>query len=804
MYGRKPHPSLSAALLLLVAACGLGAQSAATLNGRVEDPSGAAVAGAELTLRNPLTGYEQHVLTAAGGTFSVANIPYQDYVLVVRKPGFADKSMPVALRSGVPVEVTVSLALADVAGSVAVTAFAAAELVDAEATGTRTQLNLAQIERMPVPAGSRALEAVLLSFPGFAADANGAIHPRGAHNQMTYVIDGMPIGDQLTGAFGNGIDAAIVQTIELFTGDIPAEFGGKISGVANITTRSGLNAGRPLFGTLEAAGAGFGYGGTLAQVGGQAGRLGWFASLSAAKSNRYLDQVSRDNLHNGGNGERGFARVDYQLGTADFLRLNVMGGRSSFQLANLRSQHAAGQDQRQLLRDAAVSFGYIHVMGAAATLESISSWRTSVAQLFPSPGDIPVTAAQARHLSNITLANRANLVRGRHDFRFGFDYQRFPVSENFSFGITRPDFNPPEAPGFIPTLAAFDLSRGGQPFEFSGRRSGNLYSGFAQDRIRAGPLLASIGLRYDRYAFLVNGGQLQPRLGVAWHIKATGTVLRASYNRLFQTPVNENLLLSNSPRSAVLVAPDVRASLGGALIRIPPERDVLWEVGAQQSLGGRVGLNAMYYGKNVRNLHDNDNFFNTGIIFPTALARARVRGAEGRITVPELRRISGSLSFTHYSAVVTPPFTGGLFLGNTAIDLLRSGPFVIDHDQNLGVHGIITVRPRRSVWTSLSVRHDSGLVTNPSDPVVVAADPDYADLLPYVNLAGSPPRVRPRTLADVALGYERLVDGRRRWEAVLQATNVTGSVALYNFQSIFVGTRLVQPRTLELRLRWYW
>ena len=121
MYGRQPHPALSAALLWLVAACGLGAQSAATLNGRVEDPSGAAVAGAELTLRNPLTGYQQHVLTAAGGTFSIANIPYQDYVLVVRKPGFADKSMPVSLRSGVPVEVTVSLALAEVAGSVAVT-----------------------------------------------------------------------------------------------------------------------------------------------------------------------------------------------------------------------------------------------------------------------------------------------------------------------------------------------------------------------------------------------------------------------------------------------------------------------------------------------------------------------------------------------------------------------------------------------------------------------------------------------------------------------------------------------------------
>ena len=37
--------------------------------------------------------------------------------------------------------------------------------------------------------------------------ANGAIHPRGAHNQMTYVIDGVPFSDQLTGAFANALDA---------------------------------------------------------------------------------------------------------------------------------------------------------------------------------------------------------------------------------------------------------------------------------------------------------------------------------------------------------------------------------------------------------------------------------------------------------------------------------------------------------------------------------------------------------------------------------------------------------------------
>ena len=779
-------------------------QATATLSGRVQDQTGAAVAGAAVSLRNALTGYSEQTVTAGDGMFRIGNIPFQDNVLTVRMKGFEEKTQTVALRSNLPVEVNLVLALAGVVEHVSVGALEKAQLVDSEATGTRTQLSLAQIETMPIPVGTRGLESILLSFPGFAADANGAIHPRGAHNQMTYVIDGMPIGDQLTGAFGNGIDSSIVQNIELFTGDIPAEFGSKVSGVANITTRSGLNSNRRFFGSAEIGASQFDQLGGVTQFGGQAGRFGYFASLSAQKSNRFLDQVSRVNLHNGGNAERGFARLDYQIGTADFLRVNIMAGRSSFQLANLRSQHANVQDQRQLLRDASVSVGYIHVIGTTATFDTTDSYRSSIAQLFGSPGDTPVTAAQARHLSNFTSANRLNVLRGRHQFRVGFDFQHFPVSENFSFGIADPHFNAPGSAGYIESLLAYDLSRGGRLFHFSDRQSGKLYSGFLQDRIRLGNLLLNLGLRYDDYSFLVAGNQLQPRIGVAYTIQASGTVLRASYNRIYQTPVNENLLLSNSDRSSVLVPPEVRATLGGALIRIAPERQNVFEVGAQQSLGGKVGLNAMYYRKDIRDLHDNDNFFNTGIIFPTALAKAEVRGAEGRITLPEVRKFSGSLSFTHYSVLVTPPFTGGLFLGSTALDLLRSGPFVIDHDQNLGMQGTALYRPRASFWTSVSTRYDSGLVVNPSDPKAVAADPDYADLLPFVNLGADPPRVKARTIVDFAAGYEHRRIDRRLWEVVVQVTNLTNRTALYNFQSIFVGTRLVQPRTLGVRLRWFW
>jgi hypothetical protein len=220
-------------------------------------------------------------------------------------------------------------------------------------------------------------------------------------------------------------------------------------------------------------------------------------------------------------------------------------------------------------------------------------------------------------------------------------------------------------------------------------------------------------------------------------------------------------------------------------------------------MGRRLSLNAAYYHKNSRDLQDNDNFLNTGIIFPITLARSRTNGAEGRLTVLPWRGLSGALSLTHIRTVVTPPFTGGLFLGSAVIDSFSEGPFIIDHDQALGAHGLVQYNVRRNLWISTSVRYDSGLVANPSDPAEVAADPDYSDLLPYVNLTSDPARVRPRTIADVAVGYEHHRNDRRAWDLMFQVSNIANRTALYNFQSIFVGTRLVQPRTASVKLRFW-
>lgn len=792
-------------IALLGLAFALAAQPTASLTIRLVDPTGAAIAGAEVVLENRASGWRR-ILTARSEetVYSTENIPPQSYRLSVTAPGFAGASREVVLRSAVPVVLEIPLAVASERDTITVSASAVADLVDPQSTGTSGSLSFAATTAMPSVSGSRGLESYLLAFPGFAMNANGAIHPRGAHNQMTYVVDGLPISDQLTGAFATSLDPNMVENLQLYTGNIPPEFGAKVSGVASITTRSGLGSGRKLFGLAQWSAGRFNAVDGLLQTGGERGRLGWFASVSGGKSARFLDQVSLDNLHNGGNAERAFVRLDYQPGQKDTLHFHAMTGRSSFELANLRSQHAVGMGQRQLMKDLSVWLRWDRTLGPRTAWQSTLGYRPTVALLLPSHSDTPVTAAQSRHLSTVTLTNRWNAVLGRHTLRVGMDGQLFPVSEDFSFGITDPRFNAPCCAGFNDGLAPYDLTRGGRLFAFTSGRTGSLVSGFLQDSIVLGRWALNLGIRFDSYRLLVRGSQWQPRLGIAYHLRESGTVIRLSYNRNFQTPPNENLLLSSSAQAAALAPLRVRQAAGGTVTPLKAQRENVYEGGVQQALFGKASLDVALYHKDSIDQQDNNNFFNTGIIFPVTLAKIRVNGAEARLNLPPVHGFSVVLSATHARAISTPPFSGGLFLGQEAVDALTAGPFVIDHDQRLSAQASAHYIVNRSWWVGTVVRHDSGLVANPSNPAVVAADPDYNDLLPYVNLDSAPARVRPHTITNISLGYSHEASGRKQWDVQAELQNALNVIALHSFQSVFVGTRLVVPRAFSVKLRWYW
>ena len=68
---------------------------------------------------------------------------------------------------------------------------------------------------------------------------------------------------------------------------------------------------------------------------------------------------------------------------------------------------------------------------------------------------------------------------------------------------------------------------------------------YAQDTITAGHFTFNLGLRFDYYDGIVTRKQPEPRLGIAYNLKPTNTILRVSYARTMETPFNENLVLSS-------------------------------------------------------------------------------------------------------------------------------------------------------------------------------------------------------------------------------------------------------------------
>ena len=268
----------SAAVLFVLTGASVWAQGTASLSVRALDPQQHTVGGVLVTIENPVTGLKRETLTNAEGEARFSNLPFQTYELILMHDGFSVERRTVNLRSNVPVELEIRLSVAEQVVQIDVAA-STESLVDPEATGTRTEINAAAFEKIPNPPAARGLEGVLLSMPGFAANANGAIHPRGAHNQMTFVVDGMPISDQLTGAFANAVDPSIVESLDLYTGNVPAEFGNKVSGVAVVTTRTGLNSSRLFQGSHQVSAGQFDTLGTHTQFPGRTARDGAFASF---------------------------------------------------------------------------------------------------------------------------------------------------------------------------------------------------------------------------------------------------------------------------------------------------------------------------------------------------------------------------------------------------------------------------------------------------------------------------------------------------------------------------------------------
>ena len=825
--------------------------SSGTISGVVSDSSGAVIANASAQLKNPITGYQQTAATDSTGTFRFNNVPRGNYQLSTTAPGFSPATKTMDVHTAVPITANFTLTVA-----------AESTVVTVESNGAKVESDPSahqDVDRsgfMKLPSfdpGGQLSQAITYSTGAVAADANGFFHPLGDHAQTTFVIDGQPISDQQSKVFSTQIPANALQSMELISGSPDAQYGDKSSLIVNATTRSGLGATKP-FGEIESQWGSFGTWGANASFGFGGPKFGNFTAVNGVRSGHFLDTPERLPIHDIGNNESILDRLDFQPTPLDAVHLNLFVARNWFEVPNSFDQ--LGQDQRQRVQTWSIAPGYQHTFNAHTLLTVNPFVRRDQLNYYPSGdpfADTPATARQTRFLTNYGVKTDLSVSLGRHELKFGTQIQQTRLLENFAFGITDPAYNPvcldangdslllpgvtdPDRCGSInpgytgnpnlqPGIIPYDLTRGGSLFQFRGKHNINQYAFYFTDSIKLGNLTINAGLRDDQYNGLSTANGIQPRLGLSYLLPGSNTVLRVAYARTFETPFNENLILSSGTGGGGLA----NNVFGSQSTAIQPGNRNQFNAGFQQGIGKWVVIDADYFWKFTHNAYDFSVLFNTPITFPIAWHNSKLDGVMARVSTINIHGFQAYMTLGHTRARYFPPENGGLVpLGGFSESVFR-----IDHDQAYQQTAVFRYqRPKNAEWIDFTWRYDSGLVVSGVPDVAAAlaltaaqqvaigfscngAFATYGNPITACSGVGqstvlnlpqtgkeqddhNPSRVKPRNLLNAGIGTDNLFHKESGPRVTLRFTveNLTNKVALFNFLSTFSGTHFVAPRTV--------
>jgi hypothetical protein len=516
------------------------------------------------------------------------------------------------------------------------------------------------------------------------------------------------------------------------------------------------------------------------------------------------------------------------------------------------------------------------------------------------------SVGQNRTLTNAGLRSDLSYVKGINQIKAGVVYQQTFLNEDDTVGIVDPTYNAPcitsaatsqvnpypyvaapgltvadcpgnagtyrqnnasnpNAPGtplypyYNPILAPYDLARGGSPYTFDGHTDIKELALYARDNITKGNWSLNLGLRGDFYNGLSTARQAEPRVGAAYNIKRTNTILRASYARTLESPFNENLILSSiGCENAVLNPLLLCGSASGALN--PGFRNE-FHAGIEQAFGKYLVFSGEYITKYTHNGYDFSVLGNTPITFPIEWHNSKIPGYAGRVSVPDIHGFSALVVFSSVAARFFQPQIGG---AGATVATAAGLPFRIDHDEKFNQTTHLQYQPwKRGPWVGFNWRYDSGLVAGatpcfgqngfndcPGSVVInnvnsvsmgaanVGEIPLSADQeseagftcggvratptapLPFncpASAFGStlikvpaqntenddhnPPRIASRNLFDASVGHDNLFHGDKyKVSARLTVINLANNYALYNFLSTFSGTHYVTPRSLTAEI----
>lgn len=761
--------------LLFLITCPVFSQSnSGELRLHVADPSGRDIQ-ATIHLLSQANQYGADLETDKQGNLDIARLPYGIYRLEIDHLGFASVVETIAIRSSIPVTHSVSLKLATVKQNVAVQA--ANTLIDPEQPGNVDQVGSSFIQRRLSSIPGRSLQDLVNSQPGWLYEGNAVLHPRGSEYQTQFVVNGIPLTDNRSPSFGPEIEADDAQSLSIYKAGIPAEYGRKMGGVIEVNTVQDLQPG--FHGEFALAGGSFDTGGAFARGQYTAGKNTLGGSVSGSMTDHYLNPVVPQNYSNTGTLGDFSGRYERDLTTSDRLSVTLRHELSRYDIPNEQVQQTAGQRQTADNFETMGIASYEHTFSPDTLVRFGGMVRDNANNFNSNPESTPVEVFQHNRFREGYFRALVVADRGRSEWKAGVESDNTFLHENTSYIITDP--------------TQFD---DGTPltFAFAAQRPDLEQSAFIEDLVRLGNWSINAGLRWDHYQLLLNKEAVEPRFAISRYFSSENLILHFSYDRIFQTPSFENILLSSSTQ--------VDSLDPTTFLRLPVQPSVgdYFEGGLTQGLFGKAKLNVNYFRRVVGNYADDDQIDNTSISFPIAFRKAIIYGAEGKLELPEWRRFSGFLSYSYEVGNAWNPVTGGLFLGDdaTAAETQLSGHFPDTQDQRNTVRGRLHYQVHPRFWLAAGIQYDTGLPFEfDGDPSTVLAE--YGQqVLDRINFDRG--RIDPSF--QVNASAEADIYDSERVNVRLQADgqNLNDVLDVIDFGGLFSGNAIGPPRSYLLRL----
>jgi outer membrane receptor protein involved in Fe transport len=685
------------------------------------------------------------------------------------------------------------------------------------------------VDREKIKARSGAdnnINSVIKSDAGVASDSAGQQHVRGEHAEISYVVDGVPLPDTLSGRQGSVVVPSTIESLEVLTGGYAPEFGGQTAAILNITTlpsparsRTDLNFAAGSFDTTN---------GGFTSVGPIGKSLSYVVDFGATRTRNAVEpqQPDNDTAHNAGSSLSYFTKLRYIPGKRDTITLSLSSNPDTLQISNrtglpasfalagqgfgflglrnangarpditdenraalgaqtllLPSQQAEGQDitQREISEFATLSWRHVLSKRETSVLaytvlhsgQDLHNHNPGVdLQNLPVDNSIEYNPTAIRNVHHSQLTGSITSKQGAHTLKAGLllddengneSYRLVPASQLALNALAA------LSPALSPPGSVLTDAQGNPVLDVNGNP--------VYQPTGPSPTLNVHRSGFYRAAYIQDTWQVSRRFIMNYGVRADWYKQGQNLGQ----PVVSVKTLSPRLNFSYLVdrASTLRWSYNrlfntpplaqGAVLGAPIEPEILdqYEVSYDRQIARGQEVKVAYYVKDIRNQID------TGLLIPGSqiglysalnLQYGGVHGIEFSYEITPPKGI-GFDAFLNYTYSIARP--NGL--DNTGEPV----PLFNDHDQRNTVALGLGYTWRGGATASVLINHGSGLASS----IVPPSD-----------------KRTPRTLIDLHFGSgTRLFRGRG--SLALDILNVTDDRTVINFQSAFSGTRFQQAR----------